>query len=51
MACARRDRIGTIPKLWVLGAMCQIQGYTLHLRHTRLSAALLQQFNLTLPGG
>ncbi len=31
MACAQNKRIGTIPKFFVLGAMLQIQGYTLHL--------------------
>jgi len=31
VACARMEGIGTFPKYKVLGAMCQIQGYTLHL--------------------
>ena len=31
LACARMERIGTFPNFKVLGAMCQIQGYTLHL--------------------
>ena len=31
MACAQTERIGPHPKFAVLGAMCQIQGYTLHL--------------------
>jgi hypothetical protein len=31
MACALLERIGPFPNTLVLGAMCQIQGYTLHL--------------------
>jgi len=31
MACACSERIGTFPISNLLGAMCQIQGYTLHL--------------------
>jgi len=31
MAYAQHNRIGTIPRFTVLGAMFQIQGYTLHL--------------------
>ena len=31
MACAQSDRIGTFPKLCVLGASFQIQSFTLHL--------------------
>ena len=31
MACARTDGIGSHPKYQLLGALCQIQGYTLHL--------------------
>ncbi len=31
LACATLERIGTLPKSVILGAMCQIQGYTLHL--------------------
>jgi hypothetical protein len=31
MACALMERIGTFPNFLVLGAMFQIQGYTLHL--------------------
>ncbi len=31
VACACMERIGTFPSFKVLGALCQIQGYTLHL--------------------
>ena len=27
LACAILERIGTLPKSFILGAMCQIQGY------------------------
>ena len=41
LACAQKERIGTLPSSVFLGAMCQIQGYTLHL------ATLAYFFRLT----
>jgi hypothetical protein len=40
MACASLEWIGTIPNYLVLGAMCQIQGYTLYLAALELRLLL-----------
>jgi len=51
MACALLERIGTFPKLMVLGAMCQIQGYTLHLAALVYLSLRFPPLDITLPSG
>ncbi len=52
MACAQNKRIGTIPKFFVLGAMLQIQGYTLHLVTLVLTPFKIKYLqSLKLPSG
>ncbi len=51
VACAVVERIGTLPKSVVLGAMCQIQGYTLHLAALVYSPFRLAPSVIKLLGG
>jgi hypothetical protein len=45
------ERIGTLPKSLILGAMCQIQGYTLHLAALIYLPFRLAPSVITLLGG
>ena len=45
------EGIGTFPNWMVLGAVCQIQGYTLHLAALANLPFLLSDSVISLPGG
>jgi len=51
MACALLERIGIIPNSLVLGAMFQIQSYTLHLAVLEFHLFRLPPSRITLPSG
>jgi hypothetical protein len=51
MACALMEGIGAFPKSLVLGAMFQIQGYTLHLATLAYLIFRLMPWIVTLPSG
>ena len=51
LACAILERIGTFPKSLLLGAMCQIQGYTPHLAALAYLPFRLAPSVITLLGG
>jgi len=51
LACAHLERIGPFPKRVFLGAMCQIQGYTLHLAALAYLPFRLAPSVITLLGG